>query len=116
MVERLAQSVSGPQMVDRIRTAETIASLMCSADGVVLVSGGGFIAGCIQPTIINPDPVAFELGWYAEDRSGLALIRSFEVWAHSRGAVLVKMSCRGGVAQKILQRRGYRLAEIQMVR
>ena len=116
MIERLAKSVNGPQRVCRIRTGETLAGLINDPDGVVLVSVHGFIAGCIMQTVINPDPVAFELGWYAEDRSGLRLLCQFEAWAHERGATLIKMSCNGGPAQRILQKTGYRVAEIQMVK
>lgn len=115
MVARLAASVRGPQRVCRIRTGETLAGLIHSPDGAVWLSDGGFIAGQITKTIISPDPVAVELGWYAEDRSGLALLAAFEEWADSRGATLKKLSCNGGVAQRILARRGYEVAEIQMV-
>jgi len=115
-IEALACAVDGPQRVCRIRTGETLAGLIASGDGIVLVSDGGFIAGCITQTVISPDPVAVELGWYATDRSGLRLLRAFEGWARDRGATLIKMSCNGGAAQRLLERAGYRVAEIQMVR
>ena len=116
MVERLAEAVSGPQTPCRKKTGQTIAGLIHSPDGSVWLSGGGFIAGCITQTIISPNPVAIELGWWASDRSGLALLRTFERWAHERGATLIKLTCNGGPAQAILERSGYRVAEIQMVR
>lgn len=116
MVARLTAAVDGPQAVCRIMTGQTLADLIARDDGAVWVSGRGFIAGCIIRTIINPAPVAVELGWYAEDRSGLRLLRAFEDWARAQGAALIKMSCAGGAAQKILERAGYRVAEIQMVR
>lgn len=116
MIERLVAAMSGPQRVDRLRTGETLAGLLHDPQGVVLVSGGGFIAGRITRTVISPDPVAVELGWYAEDRSGLALLRAFEAWARARGATLIKMSCNGGAAQRILERSGYRVAETAMVK
>lgn len=83
---------------------------------MVLVSGRGFIAGTITQTVISPDPVAVELGWFSEDRSGLALLRAFESWSADQGATLVKMSCNGGAAQRILDRAGYRMAEMAMVK
>lgn len=116
MVALLAASVSGPQVVDRIRTGEVLAGLIASRDGMVIVSDGGFIAGCISQTVISPVPVAMELGWYAEDRSGLRLLRAFEGWARDHGAALIKMSCNGGPAQRILERAGYRVAEIALVK
>jgi len=115
-IEGLVRAVDGPQQVCRIRTGETLAGLIASPNGIVLVSDGGFIAGCITQTVISPDPVAVELGWYATDRSGLRLLRAFEGWARDRGATLIKMSCNGGAAQRLLERAGYRAAEIQMVR
>ncbi|WP_147296767.1 hypothetical protein [Paracoccus thiocyanatus] len=116
MIERLAAAVDGPQRVDRLKTGETLAALIQDPGGIAFISARGFIAGCIAQTVINPDPVAIEMGWYAEDRSGLALLRAFEAWAHRQGATLIKLSCKGGAAQRILQRSGYRIAEIQMVK
>lgn len=116
MVERLAAAVRGPQRVCRIKTGGTLASLLRGTDGAVWVSERGFIAGCITQTVISSDPVAVEMGWYAEDRSGLALLRVFETWAREQGAVLIKMSCAGGMAQELLERSGYRSAETAMVK
>lgn len=116
MVERLVEAVEGPQCVDRVKTGETLAALINDRDGVVFVSGGGFIAGQIGQTVISRDPVAFELGWLAQDRSGLRLLRAFEAWARGRGATLIKLSCNGGAAQQILERAGYRAAETAMVK
>ncbi len=115
-ITALACAVEGPQQVCRARTGEVLAGLIASADGIVLVSDGGFIAGCITQTVISPQPVAVELGWYATNHSGVRLLRAFEGWARDRGAALIKMSCHGGAAQRLLERAGYRVAEIQMVR
>lgn len=116
MTAALAASVRGPQAVCRLRTGETLASLLRDPQGVVFVSAGGFIAGQIMQTVISPDPVAFELGWFASDRSGLRLLRAFETWAAEQGATLIKMSANGGAAERILERRGYTVAEVQMVK
>ncbi|WP_313349783.1 hypothetical protein [Paracoccus sp. (in: a-proteobacteria)] len=116
LIEKLAATIDGPQRVDRLKTGETLSGLTQDPRGVVLVTDRGFIAGCISQTVISPDPVAVELGWYAEDKSGLALLRAFEAWAERQGATLIKMTCNGGAAQRILERSGYRIAEIQMVK
>lgn len=116
MIEQLRAEVDGPLTVDRIKTGETLAGLLADREGVVLVSEGGFIAGCIRETIISRARVAHELGWYAADRSGLRLLRAFEAWSKERRAVLVQMSCNGGAAQQILERLGYRAAETAMVK
>lgn len=115
LIEKLAATVNGLP-VDRIKTGETLAGLICDPAGVVLVSGAGFIAGRLGDTFISRDLVAYEMGWFAEDRSGLRLLRAFEVWARDRGAAMIAMSCNGGAAQRILERSGYRVAEIQMVK
>lgn len=116
LVAALAASVRGPQRVCRLRTGETLSGLLRDPHGAVFVSGGGFIAGRIMQTVISPDRVAFELGWYASDRSGLRLLRAFEAWAAEQGATLINMSANGGAAQRILERRGYAVAEVQMVK
>lgn len=116
MVEALAARIEGPQRVDRLRTGEVLAGLIASPSGFVAVSAGGFIAGTLTQTIINPDPVAVELGWYAQDRTGLRLLRAFEARAAAQGATLTKMSCNGAAAQRILTARGYRAAETAMVK
>ncbi|MBK4215811.1 hypothetical protein JJJ17_07735 [Paracoccus caeni] len=109
MVEDLRLAVDGPIPVDRAWTAQTLARLITSPDAVVLISEGGFIAGSLQPTVINPRLIAMEHGWFSRDRSGLALLRAFEAWAAARGAMLVQLST--GPAGLDLSRLGYRLAE-----
>jgi hypothetical protein len=114
-VERLVEAVNGPQRVDRIKTGQTLAGLIASPDGFVAVSDHGFIAACLSQTIISPDRVAIECGWYAE-REGLSLLRAFEDWADDKGATLKVMSCKGGAAKAILTRQGYRLSEEHLVK
>lgn len=116
MVERLREAVGGPQRPCRIWTGQRLAFLIHSPDGFVRVSDGGFIAGCMMQTVISPDPTAIEMGWYAEDRSGIRLLRAFESWAHERGATLIKMSANGGPAARILERAGYRACETAWVK
>lgn len=115
MIEKLAATVNGLP-VDRIKAGETLAGLLTDPAGVVLVSDRGFIAGRVAETFINRDLAAYEMGWFAEDRSGLPLLRAFEAWAQSRGAAMIAMSCNGGAAQRILERAGYEAMEIKMVK
>lgn len=114
MVERLRAAVGGPVAVDRAHTAATVARLIASPDGVVLVTDGGFIAGALVATIINPAPVLQEMGWYAADGSGLRLLRAFERFGRERGAALVSLST--GPNGPDLSRLGYRRAEQAWVR
>lgn len=114
MVERLRAAVDGPVVVNRGWTAAQVARLIDGPDSAVWVAGGGFIAGALVPTVISPDPVAQELGWWAEDGSGLRLLRRFEGWARDRGASLVQLST--GASGPDLSRLGYRRAELAWVR
>ena len=113
-IEQLRAAVDGPVPVDRAWTARTVAGLIESDDGLVLVSPGGFIAAALVQTIINPTRIAQELGWYATDGSGLRLLRQFEAWARQRGATLVQLST--GACGPDLSRLGYRRAEQAWVR
>lgn len=114
MIEDLRGAVAGPIPVDRAWTAQTVVRLIDSPDGYVAVTDGGFIAGCLTSTIINPAKIAQEMGWFSRDRSGLALLRSFEAWAQDRGAALVQLST--GPDGLDLTRVGYRLTEKAWVR
>ncbi|RJE84035.1 hypothetical protein D3P04_13550 [Paracoccus onubensis] len=109
MIEALTVAVNGPVAVNRAHTAKTVAALISSPDGAVWVSEGGFIAGVIRCTVISPEPIATELGWYASDGSGLRLLKAFEKWATDKGARLIQMST--GAEGIDLSRLGYRLAE-----
>jgi len=108
MSEALVYAISGPLEVDRARTRENVLLLIANPNAVIFVTDGGFIAGIIQPTIISPRPVAQEVGWYATDKSGVRLLRTFEKWAASKGVNMVKAST-GGMD---LSRLGYSRAEI----
>ena len=109
MIEDLRQAVDGPIAVDRPWAAANVAGLIASPDGVVFISDGGFIAGSLQPTIINPTRIAMEHGWFAADGSGLRLLKAFEEWARSKGASLIQLST--GAEGLDLSRLGYQLAE-----
>ncbi len=114
LIEDLRTAVDGMMPVSRPWTASVVASLIQNPQGLVFVSDGGFIAGCIQQTVINPSPVAMELGWFARDRSGMALLRAFEAWAAEQGAEMVKMST--GAVGPDLGRVGYTMTEKTWVR
>ncbi|CAM3090096.1 hypothetical protein PANO111632_02585 [Paracoccus nototheniae] len=116
MVERLTGAVSGPQAVCRIWTGQRLAFLIHSPDGLVRLSQGGFIAASMTRTIISPDWIANEEGWWAEDRSFIPLFDCFERWADDRAATIRKMSCATATVRRFLERRGYRMAEMAMVR
>ena len=114
MVEDLRAAVDGMMPVSRPWTAAMVAGLIQSPEAVVYVSDGGFIAGSMQPTIINPARVFMEHGWFARDKSGMALLRAVEAWAADQGAVMVKMST--GAVGPDLGRLGYTMTEQNWVK
>lgn len=78
---------------DPADTAGFFNGLISSPAGIVLVTDGGFICGALVPAPSNSEWVtAFELFWWAEDRSGLRLLKGFEQWASDMGASEVKFS------------------------
>lgn len=113
MVEALVSAAQIPQLVDRAYAQGVLAQLISREDAAVWVSAGGFLAGSIERTVINPEPVAMEHGWYAADRSGLRLLRAFEAWAALRGARVRLSTGRGGPD---LSRLGYVPVEQAWVR
>lgn len=114
MIEELRAAVFGPVDVDRAWTARVVAGLVTSDTACVWVSDAGFIAGSLQPTVISPQLIAMEHGWFARDGSGLRLLRKFERWAADRGAKLVQLST--GADGLDLSRLGYRRAEMAWVK
>lgn len=114
MVERLQAAAQIPQIPDRAHTQASLARLILRDDAIVLTTDAGFIAGSIECTVISPEPIAVEHGWFAADRSGLRLLRAFEVWAAARGA-RVRLST-GVVAGPDLARLGYRPVELAWVK
>lgn len=112
MVETLIKSTGIPQQMDRAYTQGVLAHLIGHEDSSVWVSQGGFLACSIQRSVINPEPIAVEHGWYASDRSGIKLLRVFEKWASDRGARVRLSTPPLGVD---LNRLGYRAVEMSWV-
>lgn len=116
MVQKLRAAINGPQEVCPIWTGQSLARLIHSPDAAVWVSEGGFIAGELGQTLISPDLIAQEHGWWSDDRTGRALKAEYEAWAKSRGATLTHISCVEGPVKEMLERDGYRPAETAMVK
>jgi hypothetical protein len=114
MIEALTKAVKGPLAVDRAWVGAQLARLIASDDGCVLVTRAGFIAGSVQPTLINVALIAIEHGWWAADGMGVRLLRGYERWASAKGAVAVHLSGMAGGVD--LGRLGYRAAEQAWVR
>lgn len=117
MIEALVAAVDGPVSPNRYSLRHTLLTMIASPMACVFVTDGGFIAGTLAPTIIGPDRFAHEFGWYASDRSGLALLTAFEAWAKENDA-RVRLSTGANAPDRLrdmLTRRGYRAAELAWV-
>jgi hypothetical protein len=113
MTQRLVTASGIPQQVDPEHTKRSFKGLMISDFGAVWVTDGGFLAASIEQTIISPSPVAVEHGWYADDGSGLRLLRKFQRWAAKHGATERLSTGVGGLD---LSRLGYRPVETAWIK
>jgi len=114
LVERLVLATGMGQAVDRDWTGSTLASLITSPAGAVWVTDQGFLAASVTRTVISPDLIAQEHGWYCEDRQGLRLLRAYEAWAADMGATCIQVST--GIGGPDLARLGYRATELAWVK
>src|SRR5689334_12112238 len=92
------------------RAAEgTIRAFLTVVGRTLFVTDGGYIAGLVQPMGFSNYRVALEYAWYAEDASGLALLRRFEKWADDMGAfeVIAHNYLNDPRLAKVAERRGY---------
>jgi hypothetical protein len=97
-------------------TANMMAGLIASPDGVLLWTGEAMLGGLIVPIYFGGGRVAQELFWFA-DRGGLALLTAFEAWAKDKGADVIVMAslALGPEADerlgRLYERRGYKIRE-----
>jgi hypothetical protein len=113
MVEKLIEASGIPQEVDRAHTQKTLMALVLREEGLVLVTDKGFIAASLERSVISPELIACEHGWYAADRSGIKLLRGLEAWAKRHGARVRLSTGRGGPD---LSRLGYEAVETAWVK
>jgi len=114
MIEARTAAVRGPVVVDRAWVGAQLAGLIAGRMSCVFVTRAGFIAGSVQPTIISPELVAIEHGWWSADGQGVRLLRAYERWAIGVGAKVVHLST--GAFGVDLARLGYTCAERAWVR
>lgn len=92
------------------------ARALASDDCGCFISDQGVIMGVLAPLYYRPDyRIVSELFWWAEDRTGSALLAALEDWAREKGANRMSMSTldgfQGGRADDLLKKRGYFLHE-----
>jgi hypothetical protein len=90
---------------DDASTADVVAHIING--GFAAVTDSGFILGVLAANPISRDwIVAKEFIWWAEDRSGLALLAAFRAWAKEQGANEIQLSCPPGRAEAAYRRHG----------
>jgi len=109
--------------LDAETTAATLARLVDSADGVLLVveTDGliGMAGALAYPHYFNADSLtAQELFWWVRPESrggsaGVRLLQALEAWAMGRGCTTITMVCLpiDSPAEDVYQRVGYRASE-----
>jgi hypothetical protein len=109
-----ARSTFSGLMFDRPYVAQSMGSCIRGMSSAVFIaeSGLGFIAGIVQPKLFSKYMSAYELAWYSEDASGLALLRAFTDWAQKMCAVDLIVSNYAGIKSaerftRVMQRSGF---------
>ena len=101
------------------RLAESIANVLASPSGVVLVSGSdasltGMIAMLVYDHPFSGERTAFELVWWVEPEArgdGVRLLRAAEEWAREEGATKVQMVAPNERVGALYERLGYEPVE-----
>jgi hypothetical protein len=75
------------QPFDAKRVAMNFHTVISGMTGVVFITRGGFIVGMVQPCLFNRYLTAYELAWYAEDGSGIELLRELIKWSKAMKVV-----------------------------
>tara|TARA_R110002073_G_scaffold103484_2_gene234177 strand:- start:2554 stop:2949 length:396 start_codon:yes stop_codon:yes gene_type:complete len=84
--------------------------------GVFFVSDNGFIGGLIIPDPFRDANALVEMGWFATDSSGIKLLDAFIAEGRRLDVDEIRMctmSTSPAVAEKIILRKGFSLAETQ---
>ena len=84
--------------------------------GVCFVSDNGYIGGLIIDDPFRDENALVELGWFATDNTGVKLLDAFvaEGWRRQIAEIrMCTMSTSPAVADVIIKRRGFSLAETQ---
>lgn len=94
---------------------DTVIHCCFNEAAVMLVSDTGFIAGLVSEDLVRDWTYLIEIAWYAEDRSGIALLNEFERRAKQFAVDEIRMSVLNTSdpsVTKLLQRKGYTKSEI----
>lgn len=85
-------------------------------EGISFRSDNGFIGGIIMPHPFTGHSVLVELAWWSQDKSGIKLLDTFIQAGKDEDVHEIRMSTMGtssDTAAKIIQRKGFAVAETQ---
>lgn len=100
--------------LDEVKTVGMIELII--EDGVCFVSDKGYIGGVVTPDSFRDANALVELGWFAKDNSGIKLLDAFIAEGRRLNVDEIRMctmSTSPVVAEKIILRKGFTLAETQ---
>jgi len=100
--------------LDEVKTVGMIELII--EDGVCFVSDKGYIGGVVMPDSFRDANALVELGWFAKDNSGIKLLDAFIAEGHRLNVDEIRMctmSTSPDIADKIILRKGFTLAETQ---
>lgn len=100
--------------LDEVKTVGMIELII--EDGVCFVSDKGYIGGVVMPDSFRDANALVEIGWFAKDNSGIKLLDAFIAEGRRLDVDEIRMctmSTSPVVAEKIILRKGFTLAETQ---
>ncbi len=100
--------------LDEVKTVHMIERVI--EDGVCFVSDSGYIGGIVTSDPFRDANALIELGWYATDNSGIKLLDAFIAEGRRLEVDEIRMctmSTSPVIAEKIILRKGFTLAETQ---
>lgn len=100
--------------LDEVKTVGMIELII--EDGVCFVSDKGYIGGVVMPDSFRDANALVELGWFAKDNSGIKLLDAFIAEGRRLNVDEIRMctmSTSPDIADKIILRKGFTLAETQ---
>lgn len=100
--------------LDKAKTSDMISDII--EYGVCFVSDNGYIGGVVTPDPFRDANALVELGWFAKDNSGIKLLDAFIAEGRELGVDEIRMctmSTSPVIAEKIILRKGFTVAETQ---
>lgn len=116
LVEMARQEHANSRMAalpfDEVKVQHSFGEFITGMTTTVIISAGGFIMGMVQPILFNRFWNAYEMAWFANDGSGMALLKAFAKWAKDMRAFDLIVHNYAGIVSadkftRVMQRMGY---------